>query len=280
MTDISTAAEPAIKKKRIWELDALRGLLIVLVVIDHLMMDLSYQFGPSWLAAMPGNAAIANIVKGATYYYNHPARLIIQPAAVMLFITLCGVSCGLSRSNLKRGIILAVVAGLVSLVTYFYEDGKMFIGFNVLHALALDILIWSAVELLTKKNRKIMTITGLAMCVILGWIALKLDHSPQMRESWGKALYILTKTEYTLDRSPGDFIPFFPWGIVFFAAAALSPVLYPDKKTLMPALDGKWSAPLQVVGRHTLIIYLAHQVIFVALLAVISKIMMGSWVVI
>lgn len=46
MTDVDVVQKPAAKKRgRIWELDFIRGFLILLMLIDHLLMTVDYFMG-------------------------------------------------------------------------------------------------------------------------------------------------------------------------------------------------------------------------------------------
>lgn len=47
MTDVDVVQKTAAKKRgRIWELDFIRGFLILLMLIDHLLMTVDYFYGP------------------------------------------------------------------------------------------------------------------------------------------------------------------------------------------------------------------------------------------
>ncbi|MDY3712924.1 MAG: heparan-alpha-glucosaminide N-acetyltransferase domain-containing protein, partial [Eubacteriales bacterium] len=84
-------------------------------------------------------------------------------------------------------------------------------------------------------------------------------------------------TDGTFALSPGDFLPILPYSGMFFFAAAISPYLYCDKKTLLPEFDGKWNKPVCFIGRHTLIVYVAHLVFIVAVLELASYFGFHEW---
>lgn len=45
----------------------------------------------------------------------------------------------------------------------------------------------------------------------------------------------------------------------------------------MPKLDGKWNKPVCFIGRHTLIVYVAHLVFIVAVLELASYCGFHEW---
>ena len=224
------------------------------MVVDHMFISVCYFFGPEWFTAASGDAAngFVKFFEASVFYVDHPARAVIQPIVVMIFITLCGLSTGFSRNNLKRGSILAIVAVIVTMVTRAMPDQSMFIYFGVLHMLAFCILTWSLIIALTKNNKRINLIVGLSLTILIAGLYIGARTNPVFEFKLSRVVFIMIQTEETFSMSPGDFYPLIPWTGVFFAAAALSPYLYPYKKSLLPALDGKWNKPLCFIGRHTL----------------------------
>ena len=102
-----TIAKPLSKRKlsqsknRIWELDFIRGICVLLMIWDHFMFNISEIFGDAWATANPIHNGILNF---AYNYESGMLREIFHPIIFCLFFILCGISCNLSRSNLKRGI--------------------------------------------------------------------------------------------------------------------------------------------------------------------------------
>ena len=125
-----------VKKKRIWEIDFLRGLSIFLMIIDHAFIALS-EFGDAWFTAgqMRVSAEIqaygliemikamssGELLGGASFalrlcYFSEwwwlycGFRKVAQPLFASIFIVICGISCTLSHNNLKRGLLLLLIA--------------------------------------------------------------------------------------------------------------------------------------------------------------------------
>ena len=76
MTDVDVVQKTAAKKRgRIWELDFIRGFLILLMLIDHLLMTVDYFYGPEWLHLSHGATnGFTRFYAAAEFYMNHPAR--------------------------------------------------------------------------------------------------------------------------------------------------------------------------------------------------------------
>jgi uncharacterized membrane protein len=125
-------AFPAARRDRIWEIDFLRGLSIILMVGYHLLYD---------LGAMAGVQSLL----GFTTDLTTPAWLAAQYFFAGLFVVLSGISSTLSRGNIRRALKLLAVALLVSAVTFFYSRDAT-IHFGILHCLAVSILIYGGLK--------------------------------------------------------------------------------------------------------------------------------------
>ena len=115
---------------RIRFLDELRGLCVVLMVFYHAFFVVGYLFDVT--------------VARKLFDFFTP----VQPFFAGLFVLICGISCHLSRSNLKRGLFLAAAAVLLSLVMWcavFWGilARDSYIWFGVLHCLASCILLYT-----------------------------------------------------------------------------------------------------------------------------------------
>ena len=130
--------------ERIWELDFLRGVCVLLMIFDHLMYDIgsNSMFGGAWKEV--GNENLTLIVDlAAQYYKSSVLRHTTQNIVVWIFALLCGISCSFSRNNLKRGIQASIIASIITIVTFFMDDT---IKFGILHMFAFSILFWWFIE--------------------------------------------------------------------------------------------------------------------------------------
>lgn len=118
-----------IEKQRIKELDFLRGLLIVLMIVDHfflLYFNLSNYY----------SVVNTSLYGAANYYLNHDARNIIRFIVMSIFFVISGICCNFSKNNLSRAFKLAFASSFFSLLTYLisiFTKYDCFVICGVLH---------------------------------------------------------------------------------------------------------------------------------------------------
>lgn len=146
---------PKQTKERIWELDFLRAVCVMLMIFDHTMYNFAFVFGRTWFEAS-GSEFYYNLWQNARTYWTSPIREFVQPLVVIIFCSLCGISTAFSKSNLKRGIEVAVCAVLVTIVTTIMDSP---ITFGILHMFAVAICFGRSLTLFvdtTKKRRRLL----------------------------------------------------------------------------------------------------------------------------
>ena len=115
-------------KKRIWELDAFRGVFVIGMVVVHLIYDLQSFAGLPFLK----NNEI----------YDFVARW-----GGVLFFLISGICVTLGSHPIRRGLIvlgcgLAVSAATLGLYLIQFADASIIIYFGVLHCLGTCMLLW------------------------------------------------------------------------------------------------------------------------------------------
>ncbi|MBN1861759.1 MAG: DUF1624 domain-containing protein [Candidatus Thermoplasmatota archaeon] len=236
--------------ERFWEIDALRGIAIIMMIGYHFLFDLVFF-------------DIVRVDLSAL-----PVLLVLYPIDA-LFLTLVGISLTLSFSRVqrtlnrngllkkffKRGIMIFCYGLLITLVTWVYpHDG--FIVFGVLHCIGLSILL--AYPFL--KTRFIALIGGV-FCIIFG---ILLQNTFSVDFPWLLWLGVVPSDFYTL-----DYFPLLPWfGVVLFGVF-LGNSLYKNNTRVVPINDHSQFIGLRLLcflGKHSLVIYLLHQLIIIGLL--------------
>lgn len=310
-----------VKKNRIWEIDFLRGLSIFLMIIDHAFIALS-EFGDAWFTAgqMRVSAEIqaygliemiramssGELLGGASFalrlcYFSEwwwlycGFRKVAQPLFASIFIVICGISCTLSHNNLKRGLLLLLVAEALTLGTHLYTKPDV-LNFGVLHLLAVCILVFEGINAIFKGDKKSIAAVTASLSAVLLTVFLILRHSQSFAESYGPdtGLFknVLFCTKHSAHYAPGkiynnalsfspiDFFPILPWMAVFMFGAAFGKIFYEKKTSLLPKLDGKWNKPLLFMGRYTIWFYLGEPVVVYGILMLVSyfKMSPGNWV--
>lgn len=159
------------KRKRIFEIDFLRGLCIILMVIDHLfwsIYDLVWRFFDTGVIKANNilynypNAngyyvpdALFKYMLAGDWYYNLPLRGAIRLTVLFIFFFISGISFTFSKNNLKRGLMLLGVGIGISVVTYVLAylgiiSFSIFIPFGVISCYGALVLLTLGIEKLHK----------------------------------------------------------------------------------------------------------------------------------
>lgn len=258
----------SVKQKRIWEIDFLRGLAIILMIFDHIMWDLYLMH--DWFGGTPnlnGNDFLLSLSHTAYTYLRSDIQFWGHMIFSNLFVFLVGVSTALSHSNIKRGVKLLAVAVGLTLVTYLISMYIAFtpIIFGILHCLSLSLLIYSFINQLTK-NKWVYFVLAIPI-IVLGvywrfW-DLTFVESFDFSELGGIILgYGVAYGE--------DYFALFPYLGVLFLGAFFGMSVYKNRGSVLPKLDGKWNKPVCFVGRHALVIYILHQIIIPVIIFAIA----------
>ncbi len=226
---------PHDRSERIWEIDFLRGLAILLMVAYHFGFD---------LVELAGVRRVAGI---AVDLQSGPFRIAVAFFAG-LFIVLCGISGSLTRSNFRRGLKLLAVALLVTAASYVFSPNQVIL-FGILHGLAVCILLYGAT--LEKAGPIACLIASGAVFTVSIAVPIILKNTP-IRSDWLLPFGIVSDTFTSY-----DYFPLLPWLGVFLAGAAIGKAFYATRRSLLP-----WGRPVWLVnaaGRHSLWIYVIHQ---------------------
>ena len=249
LTDRPGQPATALPRCRAFELDALRGLAVLMMVLHHMIFDLRYLFGLDVFAWQESNWFI----------------YLLRPLFLSVFLLISGICSTFTRSNLKRGLRLGAVAlgftvatTIVSLATH----SDLYIFFNVLHLLAVGILLYAALTWHDRGPRTDAILVLLTLATM--YVALILPKEPV-------ATWLLLPFGVLPAGVPtmSDYLPIFPWLGFFLAGALIGRLLYRDRQTAFPGAPS-WllniSAPFMFMGRNSLWIYALHQPIMLAIL--------------
>lgn len=217
------------ERERIWELDALRGIAIVAMVIFHAIFDIN-EF-------LEKDITLPDFFQALFEYGN------------LIFIVLSGVSVTLGTKSVKRGLVVFGCGMCITLATYTMIktgllESELFIQFGILHLLGLSMLLY---PLYKKLPLWLTGITALGVITAGLFFETITVSSP----------YFFSLGLCTEKFSSGDFYPVFPYMGWFMVGTILGKTIYRSKKSLF----GKFKAMpfFCFCGRHSLLIYLAHQ---------------------
>lgn len=238
-------------------LDTVRGVCILSMVAYHGMYDLVDIFGlPSaWYTGLPG--------------------YIWQQSICWTFILLSGLCWQLSRRHVKRGLLLVGCGAAITLITWLVMPSQRIL-YGVLNLLGLSALLLIPLD---KVFRKIPAWAGLGGALLL--FALTKNVSRGSLGFEGLVLCQLPRWLYATDLlavvgfpSPSfwstDYFPLLPWFFLFCAGYFLWSLL--DKSPRAKAMLQPGLRPLSFLGRHSLVIYLAHQPALMAVFTVLGRI--------
>lgn len=240
-------------KNRINIIDEARGLCIILVVIYHLFYSMTMVFGMD------------------EFYDIFSVMRVWQPLLPAMFILISGISLSLSRNNIKRGLILLLISAAITVILAVFMPSQI-IWFGILHFLAVMNIVFGALK---KHVDKIPAISGIIICALLFLLTYNVHRGYLgIQGIWSLKLPpVLYQTDFTAPlgfysetfRST-DYCPLLPWTFMFLIGAILGRFT----KSIPESLAKTHIRPLAFIGRHTLIIYLAHQPVIVGILYLIT----------
>jgi len=226
--------------QRFWELDALRGIAIIMMVASNSLLDLDYFWG-----------AGISLGSGPWFWF---ARI-----TASIFIFLAGASLSISNSRSRglpeserakkfvwRGTKIFLLGMTITAVTWALFPSE-FIVFGILHFIGISIAISPLFLRLGKWNLAAglgIIIAGIALAPLrfgFNWL-LWLGLAPAGFRSF-------------------DYFPLLPWlGIMLIGIFAGS-ALYPNAKRIfwLAENSGFVARKLCWLGRHSLKIYFLHQ---------------------
>lgn len=228
--------------RRIWELDALRGLALLGMMGIHFVYDLVDLFGvwnwqqPAWYLFFKNNyGAVFFLISGISATLgSHPVKRGAQ-------VFLCGFLC----TGVTLGMYLLGFAGK-GIIIYM----------GVLQCLGLCMMLW---PLFRRCPDWALGALGLAM-MIAGWYLRTQAFPFWLLTPLGFAPYGFTSSDY---------FPLLPNFGYFLLGAVVGKRVYAGRKSLFP----RETPPLGLfrwLGRHSLMIYLLHQPVLAAIVAAIA----------
>ena len=252
MTDTTTRTS-----QRYWEIDSLRGIAIIMMVLYHLLWDL----------------LLFNLVTDITLQAGFWKYF--QRTTASLFIILVGVSLAVSsqrraamppfRTFFGRGVKIFGWGLVITVIVQFANMGR--IDFGVLHLIGFSII--AAYPFLRYRWLNIGLWAGFN---ILGFVVQQ--NTIQLQLSWPPLRWLSLASG--IQQPTGfylDYFPVIPWfgvvllgigvGNLLYMDGRVPKLLHPQRPLAIPI------AGLQWLGQHSLVIYLLHQPILFGVLWVL-----------
>ncbi|MCR4911618.1 MAG: DUF1624 domain-containing protein [Bacilli bacterium] len=310
---IKTAKKDEMNKKRIWELDFLRAIIIVGMLIDHLFVDFADSFPVLFNRDLYlANPVILNIYNFGYDYWYSPVRIFIRFIGLFFLTVLIGISTQLSKNNLKRSLIFIIVGLAIDGVfaAAHYIANSQFTFMNVVLCYGLCLLIYTAIHALFGRFSKIWKWIclgiGVAILVMWGFVRyslLKENFDPIYNNFWlifNNEARVIPKindiSEFTfgsfmemvigLRRIGSDWLGLFPFLGYIFIGAFIGQTLYKDKLSFLHYFDKEGEMTLNekfniktrhflFIGRHSIWFYFLHQPVYFLLALLIIGAIIG-----
>lgn len=234
--------------KRFWQVDSFRGIAIIMMIAFHILYDLTY-------------------LRGIDFAISSGFWFIFGRITAVMFLFLVGMSLSISYNRIrktmdpdqitikyiKRGVKIFALGLLITVATWFTIPDA-FIFFGVLHLIGVAIVL----------SRPLLSKTYLNLVLGLAIISVGLYLSPMLFPFEELAvLGFQYASLYTF-----DYFPILPWfGVVLLGLFAGNMCKIYEKKPIES--NNLIIKALSFLGRHSLIIYLLHQPILIAIILLI-----------
>ena len=236
------------KRPRYALIDLLRGIAIAMMFTYHFAWDLN-NF---------------NYLK--LDFYHSPFWLHYRSVIVSLFLLVMGISLYLAHHRkiirdrfLKRLYWLIGCSLIITISTYLYT-GERFIYFGILHFITLA----SILGLLFVRFYWLNLVFGLVIIILGNSLQYSLFNPKTL--NWIGFVSSKPQTD--------DYVPLFPWFGVVLLGIFIARWAYQEHQfSFLISWKGKSpvSRLLQFGGRHSLIIYMLHQPVFIGILTVMAS---------
>lgn len=238
------------KQERLHVLDALRGLTLISMILYHGMFDLVELYGVpvSWFWDTPG--------------------YVWQQSICWTFILLSGFCWQLGNFPLKRGLTVFGCGAVITAVTYLFLPSERIL-FGILTFTGAAMLVMFP---LTGVLKKVPAGVGLFISGALffltrnvnrgcfGFESVLLGNVPQSLYQG----YFMTFLGFPM---PGffssDYFSFIPWFFLYLCGYFLYDILI-SRESIRSFL-GRRAGMLEWLGRHSLLIYMLHQPVLMAI---------------
>ena len=230
-------------------LDAIRAVAIVNMIVYHLCYNIFCVFGV-WAD-----------------FYRHPTAIVWEHLICGTFILISGMVVNFSRHGYRRGVIVSMCGFLITIVTVLVIPEQQ-IWFGVLNLLGISMIITFAIR---RELSRIPPLIGTVIFFILFMLCYGIPHRyigifTHPLISLPDALYRyrpLAFLGFPDERfHSADYFPLLPW--IFLYLSGFEAWRLIGKKGWQAAFTRRVPV-LDFIGRHSLIIYLAHQPILYGL---------------
>ncbi len=244
------------RKDRYERIDEIRGLTLISMILYHFIWDLRFiaQFNIGWYTELPGK--------------------IWQMSICFTFIFVSGFCLHLSRNSLKRGFVVFVAGLIITIATLiFMPENRVIFGVLTLIGSCMIIVSLVAKFLKNSSNCYLLFLASLFLFVItfrIPYGEIRFFDFTYKLPDFLYSGYIMTYLGFPFRKFYStDYFPLIPWIFLFTAGFVFYDIM--NRRNLLDLLKGYSSKLLIFVGRHTLAIYMLHQIILYGITLIIMK---------
>ena len=237
--------------ERYWEIDLVRGIAVVTMIIFHSAFDLSF------LGVLPLNVS-SGFLRMLAYL---TASTFIFIVGVSFTISYAQAAPQLTRRDLalkyiRRGLKIFSLGLVITVITRVLVP-SVYIVFGILHFIGISILLAPLFVRFGARN----LILGIA-CIIAGYITNAVPGP------W----LLLWLGVHPASFASLDYVPLLPWFGLVLIGMTCGFFFYPDgqRRFSIRAAEPVYARPFSILGRHSLLIYFLHQPLLILVIAVLA----------
>lgn len=239
---------------RLWQIDALRGLALLNMIVYHGLYDWVYVFGHPV----------------AWYDIWSPHCHVWQQYICWSFLLLSGFSAVISRRLVRNGLLTAGCAAVLTAVTLLVIPEEKIL-FGVLHLLAAAMLLTALLRPVLDRIPPLAGAAGSALLFFLlnqfpyGQLGFENLCLAELPSAWYRCNWFVVGLPDLSVFSSSDYFPLVPWLFLFWTGYFLGRRFWPVLRRYMTA-PPRPLAPLCAAGSRTLLIYMLHQPVLYGIL--------------
>ncbi len=239
-------------------IDSIRGFAIINMVLFHLLYDMVFMFGFD----IP--------------FFRTNGATIWERCICTTFILISGISWHFSRHNLKRGFVVFALGWCITFVTAVVLPGYA-IWHGILNLLGLSMMIMVPLNKLFSKINEWIGIFGSLVLFFLtenvgkhyiGFFDVELIRLPDFLYSSNLLAFLGFKSS---SFSSTDYFPLLPWFFMFCVGYFLWRII---KSVSIEKIFTVKVPVLNIIGKHSLVIYIVHQPVIYGVLYLICNIIL------